>query len=217
MKEEEFEQLLKAALKEEMEEDLRDPSFSEEILPSRETDRKTKDAIRGKRTGRRRSLKVAVLLLCILGSFVFVKPIRANVFSYFIDIFSDYNSIHFSRNTSAKERKWEISYVPEGYRLVKHEMLGRGYEVYIYENQDKKELFFKAVTKDGEINAVQDNESVTCSKIEINGNEAFLALSHDPEDMSTLTIDTEETVFFIHGFLSKSELLRVGESIREKN
>lgn len=220
-----FDQLLKEALEEKLEEEIeeiqKDKDLLEKYAPSQELEERMQELFYPKKRKAQALKRVAVFIILFLGLFsslmVFNRDVQAQVLSFVERWLPDHAVFEFISKDNIKEKHWEITYIPKGYKFVNVEKLDEGFKIFLYKNKVGKELSFMFSDKKGENSIAQDNEFSEVRKITIKDHAAIVCISKREDYSNALIVDTDEYLFIVDGYIPEKELIKIGESIREKN
>lgn len=119
--------------------------------------------------------------------------------------------------TSSPDRepvKYMLTLIPDGYTLWDYDDSLETVSV-MYADENGNLLTFSYVCNPDETTWFVQAEGAEVVTTEINGNYAELLISNDPAHSSAVVWITEDdTAFFLTGFLSTDELIRVAESVK---
>lgn len=161
----------------------------------------------------------AVLLALSLsfGALVAVSPTaRAWVQRVMVQWFGEYASFEFvgdADQATGELGAWYPTWLPEGYELVEETKLNALATVR-YQNKDGQEILL-AYTSALDQAFFADNEHHALLPVVVNGDSAYLLYTVEDGYVSGLawTDTTRNIGFYLGGFLTEDELIRIAESI----
>lgn len=165
---------------------------------------------------KRIALIFIITLGLLFGTLLFNSEVRAAVGGIIIEWYEKFTSFTFREEGIVIEKKdWELGYLPQNYKLVKEETLGRITYIEFRNNFDEK-IRFSYRPEDSNTSISIDNENHTIERTQILGNEAFSAISEDEQFDNGLIWNMKSNTFDLWGKISVNELIKIAESIREK-
>ena len=167
-----------------------------------------------------RTLKrVAIFLLTLLiAGTVWLSldtDARAAVFGWFSDISDNYFDYHHKGVTGdiSGSADYRPSWIPEGYSEESVRLFNDKTTV-LYKNNDGKLLRFSYVITNKEYNWSFDISKGYTQSCHVSNYEATLFISEDDDVASAITwIDSKDTAFFLTGFITDADLIRIAESV----
>lgn len=165
--------------------------------------------------------RVAVILLVLsLCSGVWLAidvEARAAVFGWIKEMYETYFVYRFedASNTESDPSGFRLSWLPEGYTEVTVNNTADTTMV-IYANDAGEMLKFSYAHGPTQTDWFVDTTDTVKTNATINGDQAELLLSTNPTVASAiLWTSSDNTAFFISGFLSEGDLIRVAENIQK--
>ncbi len=165
--------------------------------------------------------RVAVIILLIIIAFTSTTISVAKIYQPFEDfimeIFDDHTLFRPNRNNQSGDplAEWKAytpSYIPEGFEVTNQST--DDYSSFIRYSNEKGKNFRIIQTMAGGAGTSLDTEGVEGEYINVNGTEIFY---YDNKDENHLFFKKGVTLIFIHGNISKDELLKIAVSMRVKS
>lgn len=115
----------------------------------------------------------------------------------------------------ADPARYHLTWIPEGYQEVFADLAdGEGSAVYMDENGQY--MHFTYVSNPDSSNVFVVTEGTTRSVVSVSGYHADFFASEDPEISNAIAwTDDESCAFFISGFLSKEDLIKIAENVEK--
>lgn len=133
--------------------------------------------------------------------------------NFFVQHFSDHNSISSSQNSEIYPKKieklYELSYIPKGYELV-DESIDEFSATYIYYKGTDSLLFQQSVKEDFKLDS--DNNATMYSKT-INGQNYLIS---NRDDGCTIVWDNHQYVFWLSSNFDEKASLKMCKSLKIK-
>jgi len=165
-------------------------------------------------TRTRRILCACLIMIIILLSLLSVGAVREAITNFFIEVFSNHNSISVKAESGASypssiERVYSPEYIPDGYTLIDEDISEAGVSL-IYGNDDKMILFTQETKQNYTLNL--DNEYATSSVEAIDGQDYYI--NHFKDGNYTILWDNGEYVFTVTAELPKNDILKMCNSLK---
>ena len=167
-------------------------------------------------TRARRLLCAAIIIILLLASMLSVGAVREMIANFFVEHFSDHNTV--SSNTISKihpkkiEKLYELSNIPEGFTLF-DESVDATNASYLYLN-NKNSILFEQNTKNSFSINVDDH--LKYNSVIIN-NQEYLVYKYNNQNGCVIIWDNGEYIFTISTTLSSKTSLNLCNSIVLKN
>lgn len=156
-----------------------------------------------------------IILVLLFGTLLFNTEVRAAVGKVLVEWYEKFTSHTIDYDESINEKKdWVLNYLPEGYTLNNHEVLGRITNIEFINSQGDN-IRFSYQPEDGITNISVDNENHEINKREIQNNEAYCILAIDDKFDNGLIWNMEGHTFDLWSKIPLDELKKIAESISE--
>lgn len=237
MKEQIFEVMLKTAVEESFERELKafpkEKDLTDEYELSQPAKEKIEKTIRQTRhrssmrrmgkIAKRAAIVLAIVIPVSLGSLLSVEASRNAIFNAFLNLKSDHADIQYQEETSSSAQASSTSgsavvlpaYVPAGFQrmqAVKNDLKTET----IYQNSNGDKIILQqgpfSPFKKGEIAGV-DTEHTTLKKITINGQEASLFTANSKGENSYLAWQDHSSNFLLVSAIDPEELIKMAASM----
>ncbi len=165
--------------------------------------------------------RVAVIILAAVITFATTTIGIANIYQPFADfimeVFDDHTLFRPNRNNQSGDplAEWKAytpSYIPEGFEVTNQST--DDYSSFIRYSNEKGKNFRIIQAMAGGAGTSLDTEGVEGEYINVNGTEIFY---YENKDENHLFFKKGVTLIFIHGNISKDELLKIAVSMRVKS
>jgi len=229
-----FEAMLKSAVNENFEEELRSLPLEKDLTDDFELSPGAKSKIekairksycrsvfrRAGKASKRVAILLAVLLPVVLGSLLSVEATRNAIFNAFTDWKSDHIDIQYQerKDSSAVPPSSDVSvmkpqYLPEGFFEVRTSHFGKKAEI-VYQNSKDISIFFNQspLSEEGHIGV--DTMHTTRTEIEIQGNQASLFTANSTGELSYLIWRNQISSFSLSSEIAPDELVKIAKSIK---
>lgn len=202
----------------------KDYAPDQDHIPSREFDRKIKKLyLRANHPYLYRSLhSVASILLAvfILGTVWLTvnAEARAAFFGWIREVYGTVFAYRYSgeAGTGTESPHFRLTCIPEGYHEVFSDDADDGGSA-VYENEAGQYLKFVYITGPDKSSLFIANKDIIICETAVNGRPADYLKSTNPEISPAILWTTEDDyLFYISGYLSEEELIKISESIQEK-
>lgn len=155
-------------------------------------------------------------LVCLGGLLLMVnEDVRAGFVGWLKEQTGQAMIYQFLTQQEAEELPYYwLEWIPDGYG--EPEIMDHGHErTVFYENEQGQRLIFSCMDNSGSGSWSVSLESMTVSRVSVNGMPADLLISSDPKLSSAVMWVSEDTktAFCIEAFLSKDELIYLAESV----
>lgn len=164
----------------------------------------------------RRVASILIIVLGLLfGTLLFNTEVRAAVGKVLVEWYQKFTSFTFRDSEIIVEKKeWTLEYLPEGYTMKNHEVLGRITNVeFVNELGDKIRFSYRP---EGNITNISvDNENHKIDSCEILNNEAYCISTIDDELHNGVIWNRDGHTFDLWGKIPMEELKKIAESISE--
>ncbi|WP_294239360.1 DUF4367 domain-containing protein [Pseudobutyrivibrio sp.] len=149
-----------------------------------------------------------ILISAITKPSIYVEAAK-KIFEYF----SDHYEVQFNQNVNVNSiPRYEIQYIPEGYRFITDEYFETGGVIEYADNQDVTIGLMYSIS-DGKMYI--NNENVSYHEMEYKGKHIYY-LEGDSAQGSSMTWESEDktVMFSLSGNISKKEMLKIVDSIK---
>lgn len=234
MKEQIFEVMLKTAVEESFERELKalpkEKDLTDEYKLSQPAKEKIEKTIRQtrhrssmRRMGKivkRAAIVLAIVIPVSLGSLLSVEASRNAIFNAFLNLKSDHADIQYQEETSSSAQASSTSgsavvlpaYVPAGFQRMQSVKNGKE-NITEYQNGSKDTILLRQSSlKDDNIAGI-DTEHTTLKKITINGQEASLFTANAQKDNSYLAWKDHSSNFLLVSTIAPEELIKMAASM----
>lgn len=230
-KNKDYDEILKAAIKEYVEEKLESDVYcNNEFETSANFEKKISKLLKAERsiyhkatlTTVRKVICVLIAVLILLLSTLSVDAVRDYIADFFIEHFSVYDTVSLKQSEvknypTTLESLYELGYIPKGYSLADKSQMDNSVS-YIYLDQKGNNIIFSQDTQDSYSSNI-DNEHTTNYSETVDGQEYLINVFEDEDlEKPTITIiwDNREYIFTLFGNLTKKEMLNMCKSLKEK-
>lgn len=223
-----FDDFLRQGVAEYTEEKLQSPLYREDKFEfSPEFEKKMDKMLKSEHnvyhkltlTRARKVLLVAAIIAAMLAASLSVEAVRNTIANFFVQVFSDHDTI--SANTEETtyptkiEKAYEFTDLPEGCELSNNVVT----DDFIIKSYSKGKITFEFSqhVKDSFLTN-DDNEHSTKSTETYNGQEYYVSVMEVEEpypDMTTIIWDNGEYVFMLTSNLPKDRLIKICDSLAE--
>ncbi|QAT48496.1 DUF4367 domain-containing protein [Caproiciproducens sp. NJN-50] len=227
-----FEAMLKAAVNEDFERELRDLPSEKDLTDGCELSPAAKSKIekaihqsyrrsiarRAGKTAKRVAVLLAVIIPVALGSLLSVEATRNAIFNAFMDWKSDHIDIHYQEggNSSSEPSSGVAAvkpkYLPEGFFEAGTVETGSETEV-TYQNTQGDTILLRQYPMPEGGNTGIDTEHTTRKEIKIQGENASLFIANSPDDKSYLIWSYDSRSFLLSSKIAPEELVKIAESM----
>lgn len=163
----------------------------------------------------------SILLAMALGGIVWLSvdiEARASLFGWFKEIYETYIVYRFEGNhvENTAPEEYRPTWMPDGYEEFYTSNAIDDYTV-VYANDIGQALTF-SYSRDttGSVWYVA-NTMISTKQVYVNGMVADILLADSPDISNTIVwTDSQNTAFYISGFLDEADLIRMAESVQKK-
>lgn len=167
-----------------------------------------------------RQYAASFALMTLLGGTVWLTvdvDARATFLGWVRETYKTYFVCHADQNSAADLGCYRLGWLPVGYTEFFTEDSQN--EVFmVYSNQDGQKLKFRYTSNISESDWFIDISQMETKQVLVNGKQADLLVSTDVKTASAILWFSEDgTAFYLSGYLSEDELIRVAENIQKIN
>lgn len=166
--------------------------------------------------------KVAVIILAVLiGGSAWLAvdtEARASFFGWVKEVYEELFIYHFEDGRTSNEGKnnYYLTWIPEGYTQILEDSVGNTSSV-IYMNDEGEILKFYYASPPDETFWQIESTNTAVEKVTVDGCTADILISDDAAIGNTIVWMTADNAgFFISGFFTAKDLVRLAESVCEK-
>ena len=166
--------------------------------------------------------KVAVIILAVLiGGSAWLAvdtEARASFFGWVKEVYEELFIYHFEDGRTSNEGKnnYYLTWIPEGYTQILEDSVGNTSSV-IYMNDKGEILKFYYASPPDETFWQIESTNTAVEKVTVDGCTADILISDDAAIGNTIVWMTADNAgFFISGFFTAKDLVRLAESVCEK-
>lgn len=236
MKEQIFEVMLKTAVEESFERELKalpkEKDLTDEYELSQPAKEKIEKTIRQTRhrssmrrmgkIAKRAAIVLAIVIPVSLGSLLSVEASRNAIFNAFLNLKSDHADIQYQEETSSSAQASSPSgsavvlpvYVPEGFMKAQSMKVGPKNTTEYRNNLGDKIVLQQSPLKDWNSTGI-DTEHTTLKKITINGQEASLFTANSKGENSYLAWQNHSSNFLLVSAIDPEELIKMAASMEQ--
>ncbi|MBQ4115930.1 MAG: DUF4367 domain-containing protein [Clostridia bacterium] len=166
---------------------------------------------------------VIIIVLCV-GAFslMMISPqARADFRNAVVEFYETHIKFYFITNTEtptdfSNYKNVYVEYIPQGFLLKEkyeeYEAIG-----YRYENETENLVYDVYVSLNDGLSILTDKDKNNIERISISGRESYLISGeNDGKPYSTLILTGNKITVTIYGHLSMEEVIKIGESVKEK-
>lgn len=234
MKEQIFEVMLKTAVEESFERELKALPKEKDLTdeyelsqPAKEkiekTIRQTRHRSSMRRMGKivkRAAIVLAIVIPVSLGSLLSVEASRNAIFNAFLNLKSDHADIQYQEETSSSAQASSPSgsavvlpaYVPAGFQRMQS-VKNNLYTETLYQNDSGDRVILQQSSLKKDNIAGADTEHTTLKKIAINGQEASLFTANSKGENSYLAWQSHSSNFLLISIIDPEELVKMAASM----
>ena len=166
--------------------------------------------------------KVAVIILAVLiGGSAWLAvdtEARASFFGWVKEVYEELFIYHFEDGRTSNEGKnnYYLTWIPEGYTQISEDSVGNTSSV-IYMNDEGEILKFYYASPPDETFWQIESTNTAVEKVTVDGCTADILISDDAAIGNTIVWMTADNAgFFISGFFTAEDLIRLAEGVCEK-
>ena len=166
--------------------------------------------------------KVAVIILAVLiGGSAWLAvdtEARASFFGWVKEVYEELFIYHFEDGRTSNEGKnnYYLTWIPEGYTQILEDSVGNTSSV-IYMNDEGEILKFYYASPPDETFWQIESTNTAVEKVTVDGCTADILISDDAAIGNTIVwITSDNAGFFISGFFTAEDLIRLAEGVCEK-
>lgn len=157
------------------------------------------------------------LVLLISGSVVITvnAEARAAFVGWVKEVYETYFVFHHDgiTDTNAETVDYMPTWIPDGYREFRVNASERR-TVVIYDNEAGEIIRFSFIQDSDETDWFIDISHAGIKSATVNGNKANLLITHNSEDANAITWISDDTAFYVTGFVDENDLIRIAESVK---
>ena len=162
------------------------------------------------KTAKRIIVAAAACFVVMFGLMMSSEAVRGRITQFFVTLTHGNAKIELDNTDElppAEEVIYGLTYVPEGYRLVResHEI---GQQLRYQKGEE--ELFDFDVLTNGSVSYLNTENAIKTEHTTMHGEEALLILH---EDWATITWSNDQYIFQIGGTLSEEEVLKIADGV----
>ena len=183
-----------------------DRELSDKTTSKTKEDRKP----RLSKTAKRIIAAAAVFVFVTFGLMMTSEAVRGRITQFVVSLFPGYAEIgldNIDELPPSEKVIYGLTYVPEGYRLVKEShQLG---QQFIYQKSEEEWIDVNIDTA-AAVSQLDTENAIRVERLTMHGEDALLIVY---EDWSTVTWSNEQYLFTVGGTVSEAEILKIAEGV----
>lgn len=158
-----------------------------------------------------------VLAILITGSAWITVDVeaRAAVFGWVKEIYETYFVFRHDgiTDTNTEPADYRPTWIPGGYSEFRVNA-SETRTVVIYDNEAGEMIRFSFIQDPDETDWFIDVSQAGIKNATVNGNKADLLIAQNPEEANAIAWISDDTAFYVTGFVDESDLIRIAESVK---
>ncbi len=158
-----------------------------------------------------------VLAILITGSAWITVDVeaRAAVFGWVKEIYETYFVFRHDgiTDTNTEPADYRPTWIPDGYSEFRVNA-SETRTVVIYDNEAGEMIRFSFIQDPDETDWFIDVSQAGIKNATVNGNKADLLIAQNPEEANAIAWISDDTAFYVTGFVDESDLIRIAESVK---
>lgn len=140
---------------------------------------------------------------------------RAAVVGWVREIYETYFVFRHDGNTdiNAESADYRPTWIPDGYSEFRVNA-SETRTVVIYDNEAGEMIRFSFIQDPDETDWFIDVSQASIKNATVNGNNADLLIAQNPEEANAIAWISDDTAFYVTGFVDESNLIRIAESVK---
>lgn len=140
---------------------------------------------------------------------------RAAVVGWVKDIYETYFVFRHdgTTDTNAESADYRPTWIPDGYSEFKVNA-SETRTVVIYDNEAGEMIRFSFIQDPDETDWFIDVSQAGIKNATVNGNKADLLIAQNPEEANAIAWISDDTAFYVTGFVDENDLIRIAESVK---
>jgi hypothetical protein len=168
--------------------------------------------------GKRVAVSILILAVLLFGALMTVQEVRAIIVETVVEWYDKFTQFVFrsDMDTASLVTHWEITELPDGYVLI-DSSYGEGMSYADYAKDSTGDIISFEYSDAGELSISVNNEDLGYSSKTSKGIVYHFFISDTADAFNKLIWDRENYRFVIRSTLGQNELLKMAESVSEKN
>lgn len=140
---------------------------------------------------------------------------RAAVFGWVKEIYETYFVFRHDgiTDTNTEPADYRPTWIPDGYSEFRVNA-SETRTVVIYDNEAGEMIRFSFIQDPDETDWFIDVSQAGIKNATVNGNKADLLIAQNPEEANAIAWISDDTAFYVTGFVDESDLIRIAESVK---